>query len=47
LPIASANPQVNMGGLSCWAAAQCIVTGDYFPDQSGGYEVMWMDSSGT
>jgi hypothetical protein len=47
LPIASANPQVNMGGVSCWAAEQCIATGAYFPDQSGGYEVMWTDSGGT
>jgi hypothetical protein len=47
LPIASANPKVSMGGLSCWAAEQCIVTGTYFPDQSGGYGVMWTDSGGT
>jgi hypothetical protein len=47
LPIASANPHVNMGGVSCWAAAQCIVTGTYFPDQSGGYAAMWTDSGGT
>jgi len=47
LPIASANPQVDMYGISCWAASQCIATGAYYPDKSGGYAIVWTDSGGT